>query len=184
MRPLARTLGGLIDEMAAARPQADALVFRGERVSYAALGARADALARGLLAYGVTRGDRVAILLPNRPEWVIAAAAAAKIGAVTAAISSFSTPREIAWTLEHARPRAVITMEAFRGRAYLDAIRGVCPELARAEPGGVRSERLPELRAVVSVEGGGHDGVATWTEALDRGAGVRASALAAAQAAV
>ncbi|HEV8585650.1 MAG TPA: AMP-binding protein [Methylomirabilota bacterium] len=157
MRPASRTLGALIDEMAAARPDAEAIVFRGERLTYGGLKARADALAGGLLALGVGKGDGVAILLPNRPEWVIAAAAAAKIGAATIAISSFSTPREIAWTLEHARPRAVVTMEAFRGRAYLAAV-------------GEARERIPELRAVISIDETRHDGVHAWSD-LVHGAG-------------
>jgi fatty-acyl-CoA synthase len=184
MPPRSRTLGGLLDEMAAARPGAEAVVFRGERLTYAALRARADTLARALLALGVERGDRVALLLPNRPEWLIGALAAAKVGAVTVAISTFSAPPEIAWTLEHAQPRVILTMEGFRGRAYLGAIHDVCPELARSAPGALRSERLPELRAVVSVDDRRHDGVYRWDELLARAGEVRAPALAAAQAAV
>src|ERR671937_1636459 len=144
MRPRSRTLGALIDEIAAARPDAEAVVFRGERLTYAALRERADALARALLMLGVRKDDRVAVLLPNRPEWLIAAIAAAKVGAVTVAISTFSTPREVAWTLEHAQPRVIVTMDAFRGHAYLRAVRDVCPELADTAPGALHSERLPE----------------------------------------
>src|SRR5438445_3621359 len=184
MRPLSRTLGALIDELAAARPDAEALVFRGERLSFAALRDRADALARAFLALGVRKGDGVAILLPNRPEWLIAGVAAAKVGAATVAISTFSTPREIAWTLQHARPSVVVTMEAFRGRAYLAAIHEVVPELARAEPGALRSERLPELRAVVSIDERRHDGVYAWTDFVRRAGDVQEKALTGAQAAV
>ena len=122
MGPRARTLGGLLDEIAIARPDAEAVVFRGERLTYAALRARADGLARAFLALGVGRGDRVAVLLPNRPEWLVTAFAAAKLGAVTVAISTFSAPREIAWTLEHAQPRVIVTIEAFRERGYLGEI--------------------------------------------------------------
>ncbi|HEV8473160.1 MAG TPA: AMP-binding protein [Methylomirabilota bacterium] len=171
MRPHSRTLGDLLDELATARPDAEAIVFRGERLTFAALRERTDALARAFLAVGVRKDDRVAILLPNRPEWVIAAFAAAKVGAVSVAISTFSTAREIAWTLEHAQPRVIVTMEAFRGRRYLDAIGEVCPE-------------LPELRAVVSIDGRRHDGVYAWPEFLRRAGDVRATALTAAQAAV
>ena len=184
MPPRSRTLGALLDEMAAARPDAEAVVFCGERLTYAALRDRADALARALLAVGVSKGDRVGLLLPNRPEWLIGAFAAAKVGAISVAISTFSTPREIAWTLEHARPRVVLTMEAFRGRAYLSAIAQLCPELGRSAPGALLSERVPELRAVVSVDGRPHDGVYGWDELLGRGSEVHAPALAAAQAAV
>jgi fatty-acyl-CoA synthase len=99
-------------------------------------------------------------------------------------VSTFSTPREIAWTLEHAQPRVIVTMTAFRGREYVRAIHAVCPELARAAPGALRSERLPALRAVVGIDGRGDDGVVPWAEVEARGAGVRAAALGAAQAAV
>ena len=184
MRPSSRTLGALIDELAAARPDADAIVFRGERLTFAALRDRSDAIARAFLAVGVRKDDRIAILLPNRPEWLIAAFAAAKVGAVSVAISTFSTAREIAWTLEHAQPTVVVTMEGFRGRGYLRAIHAVCPELGRAAPGMLQSERLPELRAVVSIDERRHDGVYAWADLLERATEVRATALAAAQAAV
>src|SRR5919201_2107103 len=101
MRPRSRTLGALVDEMAAARPAAEAVIFRDERLTFAALRDRADALARALLALGVEKDDGVAILLPNRPEWLIAAVAAAKLGAGTGPLSTFSTPRQIAWTPQH-----------------------------------------------------------------------------------
>jgi fatty-acyl-CoA synthase len=100
------------------------------------------------------------------------------------AISTWSTPREIAWTLEHARPRVLVTMEAFRGRGYLAPLYDLCPELARSAPGALRSERLSELRAVISIDERGHDGVYRWSDALRRAGEVGEAALAAASAAV
>jgi fatty-acyl-CoA synthase len=182
--PQSRSLGALIDEMATLRPTAEAIVFRGDRLTFAALRERADTLARALLALGVGKNDRVAVLLPNRPEWLITAVAAAKLGAVTVAISTFSTPRELAWTLEHARPRVIVTMASFRGHDYLNAIYEVCPELAAGAPGGTRSDRWPELRAVVTIDERRHDGVLAWADVFARAADVRAAALSSAQAAV
>src|SRR6516165_2337187 len=92
------------------------LVPRDELLDYAALKTRADAFAQSLLAVGVQHGDRVALLATNRPEWIICTLAAAKIGAIIAAISTFSAPRELAWALEHCGAVAMITLEAFRGR--------------------------------------------------------------------
>jgi fatty-acyl-CoA synthase len=184
MAPRSQTLGALLDEVAAARPDAEAIVFRGERCSYAQWRERSAALARALLALGVGRGDRVALLLPNRPEWLVAAFAAARIGAATVAISTWSTPREIAWTVEHARPRVLVTMEAFRGRGYLGALYDLCPELARSAPGALRSERVPELRAVISIDERPHDGVYRWGDVERRAGEVGEAALAEASAAV
>src|SRR5262245_14744819 len=182
MRPHSRTLGGLIDELATARPDAEAVVFRGERLTFGALRDQTDVLARALLAMGVQKGDRVAILLPNRPEWLISAVAAAKVGAATVAISTFSTPREIAWTLEHARPSVLVTMDAFRGRPYLEPVHDLAPELASASPGALRSAALPELRAVITIDARGHGGVMLWSDLPVRALEVKGTALIAAQA--
>ncbi|HMH53128.1 MAG TPA: AMP-binding protein [Candidatus Acidoferrum sp.] len=184
MPPRSRTLGDLLDEVATARPDADAVVFRGERSSYRALKTRADELARAFLAAGVRRGDRVALILPNRPEWLIAMFAASKIGAITVGVSTFSSPREIAWTIEHCRPAAIVTLESFRGRNYLEALSATCPELARSAPGQLRSERLPELRAVICVDERRHHGVDRFVDFIARASEVREADRAEAQTAV
>lgn len=178
------TLGDLLDARAQQRPDAVAVIFRDQQLTYAALQARADELARALLAVGVRKGDRVAVLLPNRPEWLVAVFAIGKIGAITVGVSTFSAPPEITWTIEHCRPAAIITMETFRGRRYLDPLYAMCPELARSAPGELRSETLPELRAVISIDGRRHDGVYRLGDVLERASTVRRSTLRAAQAAV
>ena len=182
--PSSRTLGALLDEMAAARSEADAVVFRDQHLTYAMLRARVDEFARALLAVGVTRGDRVAVLLPNRPEWVIAALAIARIGGVVTAISTFSTPRELGWALDHSGAVALVTSAAFRGRDYLSALHDLCPELDRSEPGELRSARLPHLRTVVCVDERRHDGVFRPDAFLARAAMTRSMALESAQRAV
>src|SRR6202035_5904657 len=153
LRPTRRTLGALVDEMATARPGAEALVFRDERLDYAGLKVRVDEFARAFLAVGARRGDRVAVLVTNRTEWIVAAFAAAKIGAIVAAISTFSTPRELAWMLEHSGAVALVTLNSFRGRGFLDALRGLCPDLDSSAPGALSAARLPALRTVVALDG-------------------------------
>ena len=184
-RPASRTLGDLVDEMAAATPSAEAVVFRDERLDYAGLKARVDEFARALLAVGVRHGDRVALLVTNRTEWIVAALAAAKIGAIVAAISTFSTPRELAWALEHSSAAVLITLDAFRGRRFLDALRDLCPGLDGSAPGALLSTRLPALRTIVAIGGGQTPaGVFSLLEFLARGVSVDAQALAGAQQAV
>ncbi len=184
VRPASLTLGALVDELAAARPHAEAIVSRDQRLTYGALRACVDDFARALLASGLTRGDRVAVLLPNRPEWLIAALATARIGAIVTAISTFSTPRELGWALEHSGAAALVTVESFRGRGYLGALHDLCPELHRSPPGELRSARLPGLRTVLAVDGRKHDGVFDLAGFLARGQGMSTAALEAARRAV
>jgi fatty-acyl-CoA synthase len=126
-RPASRTLGDLIDEMAAMRPQAEAVVFGDERLDYGTLKLWADTFAQALLASGIGKGDRVALWAPNQADWIIAALGAAKIGAIIAAISTFSTPRELGWMLRHSDASALVMAPRFRGRDFREALRAVRP---------------------------------------------------------
>ena len=145
-RPQSRTLGDLVDELAAATPQAPSRWSAAPSVSISpALKARIDAFARALLALGIGRGDRVALLCSNRTEWVVAALAAAKLGAPVAAISTFSTPRELACALEHSGARALIMLS--RSAAATSCRR--CASSARSwhavRPGALQSARAAGL---------------------------------------
>jgi fatty-acyl-CoA synthase len=75
-------------------------------------------------------------------------------------------------------------MEAFRGRAFLGPVYELCPELARAAPGALHSDRLPGLRAVITIDERRHDGVHRWDDAMALSASVPAGGLTAAAAAV
>jgi fatty-acyl-CoA synthase len=183
-RPQSRTLGDLLDELAAATPQAPALVSGAERLDFAALKARTDAFARALLALGIGRGDRVALLCSNRSEWVVVAGAAAKLGAPVVAISTFSSPRELAYALKHSGAQALVMLSRFRDRHFLQALGELCPELARCPPGVLQSAALPALRTVVVLDGDASPGTFGPEEFLARGAGVDAAALPRAQASV
>lgn len=165
-RPRARTLGTLLDEMAEARGAAEAIVHGHRRLSWAEWRDEAETFAAALLALGIGPGDRVAVLLPNRPEWLVAAFAAARIGAITAAVSTFSTPRELEWTLRHCGASALVAAPGFAGRDFLGPLAGF-----RAA--------LPRLRSVVRVGAGPEDenGAAlAWEDAMALGAGNREAA--------
>ncbi|MEA2601037.1 MAG: malonyl-CoA/methylmalonyl-CoA synthetase [Acidobacteriota bacterium] len=78
-------------------------------LSYHDLFAAADALASGLAAQGLAKGDRVAFFLGNRPEFVIAYLAVIRLGAVMVPINLAYRQREIVHMLGDAEPRLLIT---------------------------------------------------------------------------
>jgi len=108
----------------------------------------------------------------------------AKIGAIVAAISTFSTARELAWFLEHCGASALIMLSAFRGRRFLEPLRALCPELDHCASGALRSSRLPALRSVVMLDGPPPAAAFAPDAFLAHGEAVEMSALAMAQAAV
>lgn len=180
-RPKSQTLGDLIDELADTRGDAEAVVWRDQRITYAGLREQVDAFARALLSLGIKPGDRVALLAANRPEWLIAAFAIAKIGAITTAISTFSTPRELTWTLNHSGAVALITVSSVRGREFLAALRA---NITTAAPGTLDSETLPDLRSIIAIDEDSEGAVLGWADCLKHGSQIPVAELARVQGAV
>src|SRR6202521_3316825 len=79
-----RTLVDYLADAARERPRHPALLFKGAKVTYRELERLSDACAAGFSSLGVKRGDRVALLLPNCPQFVIAQFGAWKLGAIVA----------------------------------------------------------------------------------------------------
>ena len=106
------TLGGLCDGAPLDRP---ALVAGGRVVGFAALAAESRRLAHGLAALGIGRGDRVALWLPNMPEWVALYLALARLGAVAVALNTRFRSAEVGDILARAGCRALAFAPGFRG---------------------------------------------------------------------
>jgi fatty-acyl-CoA synthase len=123
----------------------------GERWTYSDLMRRADRLAAGLLSIGVYKGDRVGIWAPNRPEWVLAQFATARIGAILVNINPSYQTYELEFALHHAGVSTLITAPQFRGSDYLAMLRDLVPELEGARPGHLRAKKLPRLRRVIQL---------------------------------
>jgi long-subunit acyl-CoA synthetase (AMP-forming) len=84
------------------------------RWTWSELRDRVDALAGGLARLGVTRGDTVALMISNRPEFHLADLAAMTLGATPFSIYLTSSPEQVAYVLEDAAPRVAIVEEAFK----------------------------------------------------------------------
>ena len=108
----ATTMGHLVDRQAQATPEREALVFPDARLTYAQLAERSDAFARSLLGLGVEAGDKVAILLANRVEFVLALFGAAKAGAIVVPVNARFKVTELSHVIAHSDARVLITAAA------------------------------------------------------------------------
>jgi len=136
-KPHARTAPALLDELVRIQGDHEAVIDGTRRWSYRRLAAEARAVAGGLWQQGVRPGDRVAILMGNKAEWVSAYFAIMGLGATTVALNTWLTPREIHYQLSHAEVTTLILAERFRERDFL------------AELGEMRALGLPRLRNVI-----------------------------------
>jgi amino acid adenylation domain-containing protein len=107
----------LFEHHADTTPDAIAVEFEGERISYAQLEARANQLAHGLIGKGVLAGDRVAVVLERSAGMVIALLAILKAGAAYVPLETSSPPERMAAILADAAPRVVIDAGALAGLA-------------------------------------------------------------------
>ena len=110
-------LYGLLEESARKFPNRPAIVLAGPRFSatltYRQLDAQANRFANVLIALGVRPGDRVALHLPNLPQFAVCFYGALKVGAVAVAVNPLYTVRELTRVLKNGEPRAIVTLSRF-----------------------------------------------------------------------
>jgi long-chain acyl-CoA synthetase len=105
--------GTLVDDLrrhAAERPHAIAVIFKGRRLTWKDLDSLSDACASGLAALNIRRADRVALVLPSCPQWIIAQFALWKLGAVVVALNPIYTEHELLGLLRNSGARVAIAL--------------------------------------------------------------------------
>jgi len=107
---------------ARSRPAAEALVLDDERITYAQLESRVNALAAALLAAGIGRGDRVATLCTPSPAYMTAFLATASIGAIWVGLNPKYARSELAYVLKDSGPRLLLTRTKIGSRGYAEDI--------------------------------------------------------------
>ena len=169
------TIGQLLENNAHRWPEAEALIYParddegpGVRYTWAQLDNETDRLARGLLALGVGKGDRVAVWASNRPQWLTIMYAAAKIGAVLVTVNTHYRRAEIEYLLKQSEANYLVMMESFRGYSYLEALHNICPGLEKADPRApLNCPELPHLRKVIFLGGERPAGLITYDDVLN-----------------
>ena len=111
-----RTLLDYIAESARTRSHEAALLFKGATMSWSVLDRQSDSLAVAFADLGVARDDRVGLLLPNCPQFVIAELAAWKIGAIVAPLNPVYTEHELEGPIQDHNIETIVTMTRFYGR--------------------------------------------------------------------
>lgn len=110
---LQQTLIDVIRDTAKQRPDHTALFFKGTEISYGKLDQLSDQFANALLAMGVKKGDRIALVMPNIPQFVIAEFGAWKAGAVAACINPLYTEYEMEHALNECGAETAVVMTVF-----------------------------------------------------------------------
>lgn len=105
-----------LDRAARHFPDKPAILFEGRALSYCALCRAVDQAAHGLVAMGVAAGDRVALFLPNIPEFAVTYLATQKVGAIAVAVNAMLTTEELRYVLADSGARVLFTTAALLSR--------------------------------------------------------------------
>ena len=178
------TLGELLREQARLHRDRPALVFdepqKSCRYTYGELDEAVDRLARGLIAIGVARQDRVAVMAANAPEWVLLEYALARIGAVLVTVNPAFRQAELAYLLNQSGASVLCCAGTFRGFSLAGMLAEMILDLdalAGAErPGG---GPFSALRRVVAIGDTPIPGALGFDDLLRRADDVPEAALAA-----
>jgi fatty-acyl-CoA synthase len=130
------TLGEYLERTIRRFPDKEAFVFREKRVTWKELGQIVDRLVLALIDLGIGHGDKVAVLFPNRLEFIYSALALAKIGAVLVPISERLREREIRYILDRTEAVALIMIPEFWGFSFSELVAEM-------------KKNLPHLRHVI-----------------------------------
>lgn len=141
----------LVDAVAAAdrsHPDAPALLFKGAAISYRQLHRMSSACAAAFERLGLSRGDRIALLLPNCPQFFVAELAAWKIGAIVAPLSPLYSGRELEIALNENGIETIVTLTR-----YYEQVKGIQARtpLRRVIGTNIKAHFPPTLRLLFTL---------------------------------
>ncbi len=144
------TLGQILDRAIKNNPDGDAVVYydRDFRLTYRQFGELVDQIAKGLMALGIQKGEKVAVWATNVPYWVALQFATAKIGAILLTVNTLYKVAELAYLLEQSDCENIFVIDGYRDTDYVQTIYELVPELKTQQRGYLKSDKFPYLKRV------------------------------------
>uniref|UniRef100_A0A8C4DG91 Medium-chain acyl-CoA ligase ACSF2, mitochondrial n=1 Tax=Dicentrarchus labrax TaxID=13489 RepID=A0A8C4DG91_DICLA len=124
-------------------PDREAMAFLegGVRKTFAQFQQDVDRAAAGLLALGLTKGDRLGMWGPNTYEWILFQFATAKAGIILVSVNPVYQLQEAEFALRKVGCKAIVCPEQFKTQKYCNMLRQICPEIESSTPGDIKSAR-------------------------------------------
>ncbi|MDD1772546.1 MAG: AMP-binding protein [Methanomassiliicoccales archaeon] len=162
------TIGQLLDEAVAKVPDNDAVVYadRNYRQTWTEFRDTVDKAAKGLMALGVKKGEKVAVWATNVPHWVTLQFATARIGAILLTININYRNAEIDYLLRQSDCDNIFVIDGYRDTDYVKTLYELIPELKTQPRDHLRSEKYPNLKRVLFMGPEKHRGMYSWNELL------------------
>jgi fatty-acyl-CoA synthase len=162
------TLGQILAETVAKYPDQTAVSYvdREYKQTWQEFSDTVDTMAKGLMAMGIQKGEKVAVWATNVPHWVALQFATARIGAILLTINTNYRSEEIDYVLKQSDCENIFIMNGLRDANYLEILYDLIPELKEHQRGNLKSENYPCLRRVFFLGPEKHRGVYSISELM------------------
>ena len=130
---MTHTVGQQLERVAAAFPDKEAIKYtdRPYRRTWREFNEECDRVAKGFLAHGVKKRDKIAIWATNIPQWLLTLFAACKIGAVLVTVNTAYKVFELEYLLKQSDTKILVMMDEYKGTSYVDIVRQLCRGLGK-----------------------------------------------------
>ena len=162
------TLGELLEKRAKEFPDTDAIVYvdRDFRQTWKQFNESVDVIAKGLMALGVKKGDKLALWATNVPHWVAIQFATAKIGAILLTINTNYRTAEIDYILRQSETEHLMMIDGYRDTDYVGTIYELIPELKMQPRETFHTNKYPNLKDVIFLGPQKHRGMYSMSEIM------------------
>lgn len=160
------TLGQILDRTVEKYPDNPAIVYvdRDFRLTYKEFSRVVDETAKGLMALGVQKGEKVAVWATNIPFWVTLQFATAKIGAVLLTVNTNYKSAELEYLLTQSETENLFLIDGYQDTDYINTVYDLVPELRTCQRGHLSTKRFPHLKRVAFLGPEKHRGMYTIPE--------------------
>ena len=152
---LAASFGDALEWGALAWGEREAVVYGEQRLSFARFATRVRSFARGLVAMGVAPGEKIALWMGDRPEWLVARWAVPLIGAVLVPVNTRLRDADVRVVLAQSDATTLVVQDRACGTDFLAILGEIVPDYATQRSGAWDAPTLPALRRVIGFAG--HD---------------------------
>jgi len=148
-----KTYGEVFDETVEKYPDNEAVVypFRNLRLTWKELQKICNQLAKGIIALGIKKDDKIAVWAYNVPEWIYLMIACSKIGAILTTVNIYYKHYELEYILNQSDSVALFMVEGFKDVNYVQTIYKIVPELETSELKNLKSQKLHFLKSVIFI---------------------------------
>jgi fatty-acyl-CoA synthase len=127
----------------------EALSFEGKRWSFTEFSEEVDRCAKGLIAIGIEPGERVAVWMVNRQEWLFLIYAVAKVGAVIVPLNTRYRSEDVAYAAAQSKSSTIIINARSGPVNYAAMLAESMPDLSAGDEGSLRLSNYPDLKRIV-----------------------------------